>query len=127
MSNQFDSYEPRARTPAIGSTWIWELHKPHARERVEVSDVRWNGEEWWVATDNSHGRHWNDLSRFWEASLPDPDPNRVDVGGVLIWSGRPSFAKDLPSGWCNTDAQQFHWLLVSPNRWQRVARQEAPR
>jgi hypothetical protein len=62
-----DSYDPQARTPEVGSTWVWEPQKPWAREGVAVTAVRWNGEEWWVQTDSRSGSNWNDLSRFWEA------------------------------------------------------------
>jgi hypothetical protein len=82
-----NSYDRDAPTPAIGSRWVWELRKPHARETITVTAVEWNGEEWWVCTvadgrprtgpvtRNSYGvtpgkPYWNDLSRFWEAVAP---------------------------------------------------------
>src|SRR5690349_17720254 len=76
------SYEPNARVPKIGSRWVWEIDKPHARELIEVTKVIWDGEEWWVQTKSllGHGRcglpsldpadPLNDLSRFWEAAEP---------------------------------------------------------
>lgn len=76
-----DSYDEDAPTPEVGSRWIWEPKKDHAREPVVVTEVKWNGEEWWVETEGSGrcfmlfggsppGRHWNDLGRFWEAVWP---------------------------------------------------------
>jgi hypothetical protein len=122
LRSQFDSYEPRARTPVVGSTWIWERAKPHATEQIIVTSVSWNGEEWWVRSRglDSDEERWNDVGRFWEAVWPDPDPNELEVGGELMWSGRPSFAKDLPSGWVNAKAGAYRWSLISENRWRRV-------
>jgi hypothetical protein len=84
-----NSYEKDAATPAIGSRWIWEPNKSFTREVVTVTDVTWNGEEWWVLTIGDDrprrsfitgdisgvilGRsYWNDLSRFWESVRPIP-------------------------------------------------------
>lgn len=73
------SYDADARLPKIGTRWAWEIDKAHARELIEVADVFWNGEEWWVRTKTllpnwsippSAGVHLNDLSRFWEAVAP---------------------------------------------------------
>jgi hypothetical protein len=86
-----NSYDQDAPTPAIRSRWIWELGKPWAQETITVTDVKWNGEEWWVCTvcddrprrgpvtGNMYGvipgrPYWNDLSRFWEAVSPLPAP-----------------------------------------------------
>jgi hypothetical protein len=56
--------------PTIGSVWEWEPLKPHARETVTVTAVTWNGEECWVETEGAGGkRHWNDLSRWVEATV----------------------------------------------------------
>lgn len=67
--------------PSIGSTWIWEPEKPHARQYVRVTDVHWNGEEWWVESERLNGllkarpplpdgkRYWNELSRWVEATV----------------------------------------------------------
>jgi hypothetical protein len=69
------SYDENAPLPRLGTRWVWELEKPHARALIEVVAVFWNGEEWWVRTstllpldgwDNSKTLV-NDLSRFWEA------------------------------------------------------------
>jgi hypothetical protein len=51
---------------------------PHARSIVEVTEVQWNGEEWWVETKTllpnltfpTDTDRWNDLGRFWEACRP---------------------------------------------------------
>lgn len=69
--------------PKVGTRWIWEIDSPHARTLVEVDDVKWNGEEWWVylrrlATDvpiaerepDETGVYPNELDRFWEACTP---------------------------------------------------------
>jgi hypothetical protein len=72
------SYNRDAPRPLIGTLWVWEPGKPHAIELIKVTAVRWNGEEWWVETEavvqaplsgeaTPGARHWNDLSRFWEA------------------------------------------------------------
>lgn len=74
-----NSYDTDARLPKIGTRWMWEIDKAHARELIEVIEVFWNGEEWWVLTKTllpnwsippSTGAHLNDLSRFWEAVTP---------------------------------------------------------
>ena len=89
MSPRVSSYDRDAQTPAIGSRWVWERGKPGAEETITVTDVTWNGEEWWVCTvaDNRTRRppgypvpgepHWNDLSRFWEAVSPVPRSKRT--------------------------------------------------
>lgn len=74
------SYDRNAPVPKVGSRWVWEIDLPHAREIIEVTEVRWNGEEWFVGakallpnpTYPSHGDpvKWNDLGRFYEACLP---------------------------------------------------------
>lgn len=86
------SYAADPPRPAVGSRWVWEPRKEHARENLEVVEVKWNGEEWWVKTrslptqakpvmgllgpiyvsrqQRAGDEHWNDLSRFWEAVRP---------------------------------------------------------
>ena len=72
------SYDRDAPRPVPGTIWAWEPEKPHAAELVRVTDCRWIGEEWFVATVRVRERAfppwplddlrvWNDLSRFWEA------------------------------------------------------------
>lgn len=82
--NRVDSYEATALHPKVGTVWVWEVSKPAARCLVQVTDVKWNGEEWWVECEQltadgwrpagvptfDKRRHWNDLSRFMEACLP---------------------------------------------------------
>jgi hypothetical protein len=79
-----NSYDHDAPLPAIRSRWTWEPGTPWARETITVTEVNWNGEEWWVCTvvDDRPLRaalgaavvpgksYWNDLSRFWEAVTP---------------------------------------------------------
>jgi hypothetical protein len=78
-----NSYDCGAPTPAVGSRWVWELGDRRAQQDVRVTDVMWDGEEWWVelaVTDLprwrsgvvSGGHYWNDLGRFWEACSPVP-------------------------------------------------------
>ena len=68
-----DDGDAQAPRPRPGTFWAWEPARPHAATLVKVSRVRWNGDEWWVATipagaeDPLPGAHWNNLSRFWEA------------------------------------------------------------
>ena len=83
MSDYVSSYDRDAPVPSVGSRWVWEIDSPRARELIEVTHVKWNGEEWWVETLRLNTRsltdvtdmrpptvHWNDLSRFWEAVVP---------------------------------------------------------
>lgn len=81
MKKYVNSYDKNAPTPREGSIWVWELDKPGACELIEVLEVKWNGEEWWVTTGRLHGIRNpdaldydkpvpNDLSRFWEAVTP---------------------------------------------------------
>jgi hypothetical protein len=79
-----NSYDHDAPVPTVGSRWIWERGNETAEETIKVTDVKWNGEEWFVATvagprpprelnNTVPGRpYWNDLSRFWEAVSPLP-------------------------------------------------------
>jgi hypothetical protein len=83
-SKHVSSYDPDAPLPGVGSIYVWELDQPDACELIEVTDVFWNGEEWWVRSKRLHYRtlvnafyprssdieHLNDLSRFWEAVTP---------------------------------------------------------
>lgn len=83
-------------TPEVGSVWIWEPLKPHARCVAVVTATKWNREEVWIESDTvpESKRVWNDLSRWIEAtvfvapSLAEADPeDLVDqlaaVCGVL--------------------------------------------
>jgi hypothetical protein len=57
---------------AVGSRWVWEPLKPHAREVVTIIAIKWNGEEWWITTETESAdrqRAWNDLDRFVEACV----------------------------------------------------------
>lgn len=94
-------YDPEAVRPVVGSLWAWEPDKPHAAALVQVTDVWWNGEEWWVGTLSpavaaaSIGRlrlrpDINELDRFWEAVhgiMVRPGPVQSRRG--LTRSGRP--------------------------------------
>jgi hypothetical protein len=72
------SYDPKAPLPGVGSIYVWELDLPHACELIKVTEVFWNGEEWWVRTERLHApavfgdptSHLNELGRFWEAVTP---------------------------------------------------------
>lgn len=80
---RISSYDKTAKLPKVGTRWVWEIEKPHARELIEVTEVFWNGEEWWVRTKSllvdvavmgremrASNEFLNDLSRFWEAATP---------------------------------------------------------
>jgi hypothetical protein len=106
MDQYISDYDPKAPLPKIGSRWIWEIDSPHARTLVEIDDVRWNGEQWWVylrqlSTNvpiaerdrlDETGVYANDLSRFWEACTP--------VGGRAedMTEHRPADAKGTEVG-----------------------------
>ena len=64
--------------PAVGSVWCWEPLKPWAVEVVQVMDVRWNGDEWWITSRSvtSGEEYPNSLSRWVEATvlLGEDDP-----------------------------------------------------
>lgn len=98
------SYDRSAPRPRVGSRWVWEIDLPHARALVEVVEVRWNGEEWWVRNrvllgSDMFGRPakplaWNDLSRFWEActavaARPGVHDYRQDVESAPAEAVRP--------------------------------------
>lgn len=57
--------------PKVGSVWIWEPDLPHVRECVVITTVKWNGEEWWVESENQRdgSRCWNELGRWVEATV----------------------------------------------------------
>jgi hypothetical protein len=60
-----------------GTVWCWEPLKPPARCNVQITDTRWNGEEWLVETEMltadhytaAGSRYWNELDRFVEAAV----------------------------------------------------------
>lgn len=65
---RIDSFDPRAPTPEIGSRWSWLRGKPEDTV-VEVVQVRWTGEAWWVKIQDLYDQwacYWVDLSRFWD-------------------------------------------------------------
>jgi hypothetical protein len=79
------SYDRDARLPKLGSRWLWEIDEPGARALIEVIEVIWNGEEWWVRSRSimewippqlqpRGGVALNDLGRFWEAVTPVGGP-----------------------------------------------------
>jgi hypothetical protein len=96
-SRHVSSYDRNAPLPGIGSIYVWELDKPAACELIRVTEVFWNGEEWWVRTVRLHQdipislggptSHLNDLSRFWEAVTPVRETRtqrpRTTAGHVL--------------------------------------------
>lgn len=55
--------------PLVGDVWEWEPLKPHARETVTVTEVKWNGDEWWIESEGPRGRHWNSANRWVEAAV----------------------------------------------------------
>lgn len=61
--------EAETMLPGVGDTWEWEPLKPHARETVVVTAVKWNGDEWMIETSGPRGRHWNTASRWVEATV----------------------------------------------------------
>jgi hypothetical protein len=61
--------EAEPMLPNVGDVWEWEPLKPHARETVTVTDVRWNGEEWWIESEGQSGRRWNSSGRWAEATV----------------------------------------------------------
>ena len=82
------SYTRNAPRPVVGSYWAWMGEIPPVLTRV--TKVRWNGEEWWVATRALAGEvlpgsflprvYWNDLNVFWEqchAVAAEPGPPRT--------------------------------------------------
>jgi len=92
-----NSYDPDAPLPGVGGIYVWELDQPHARDLIRVTEVFWNGEEWWVRTETlmrgpSHmlfglpgpASYLNDVGRFWEAVTPvretrTPRPQRHEL------------------------------------------------
>ncbi len=76
-----NSYDPNAPLPGLDSIWVWELDSPHARALIQVTEVFWNGEEWWTRMRTLLPRvermpgepeetNLNELDRFWEACTP---------------------------------------------------------
>lgn len=66
----------RDLVPEVGSWWIWEPEKAHARQRIQVTATKWNGEEAWVKSTATNAlgeevRCWNDFGRWIEATVFD--------------------------------------------------------
>lgn len=87
---KLEAYDPKAKLPKVGTRWVWEIDQAHARALIEVTEVIWNGEEWWVRSKSMGGESWpesllpkpgepeggylNDLDRFWQAATPIGGP-----------------------------------------------------
>lgn len=58
----------------LGRCFVWEPSSPNALAMVVVTEVKWNGEEWWVTTcELTAGyTYWNTLERFNEATKLNP-------------------------------------------------------
>jgi hypothetical protein len=71
MSDEMAAKAREAETmlPEVGSKWMWEPLDRHATETVIVTEVKWNGEEWWIESEGTSGRHWNVASRWVEATV----------------------------------------------------------
>ena len=71
--------------PQVGERYWWEPVKQYARELCTVTSVKWNGEEFWVASQSNGGPEvWNEWSRWIEATVlydtpDDPEPNPSDT------------------------------------------------
>lgn len=86
MRRNASSYDRNASLPGIGGIFVWEIDKPAARALIEVVDVFWNGEEWWVRTNvllpdvpDDAAEHLNDVARFWEAVTPVRERHGADM------------------------------------------------
>lgn len=67
----------------VGSVWCWEPLADHARAKVVVTAVEWNGEEWVVESESPDGRrHWNDLTRWVEATVLVDPAEHIDGSGA---------------------------------------------
>lgn len=76
----FNSYIPDRPPIEQGDVYTWEANSAHARCVVQVIEVFYNGEEWWVLTetleptvagDDLEGQQcWNDAGRFLQAATP---------------------------------------------------------
>lgn len=63
--------------PSLGSYWVWEPEKTHARELLEVFNIRWTGENFWIEARGivSLKTHAIPFDRWTEATvLDDPIP-----------------------------------------------------
>lgn len=67
-----DRFAPR---PRAGTEWVWAPGSLWAEERVRVTRVSWNGEEWWVQTYcySTRSLAWNDLEHFWDMCVYIPE------------------------------------------------------
>lgn len=70
QSGQLEALKSAA-LPLVGDRYIWMPHSDDARETVLVTDVTWNGEDWWVECQNEvEGKPaLNELSRWIEATV----------------------------------------------------------
>ena len=58
----------------VGKCFVWEPLQPHARSLCVVSQVIWNGEDWWVESISLETRKVsrNEYGRFMEAVTLNP-------------------------------------------------------
>ena len=60
----------RPLVPSVGSVWMWEPDKAHAREPATVTAVTWNGEEVWIESESFEGKRClNEFSRWIQAAV----------------------------------------------------------
>lgn len=83
--------EPLLRLPHRESRWVWEIDQARSRKMIMVTNVVFNGEEWWVTTITLPDapvkflgdleipqEHYNELDRFWEACAKSPIGGRLE-------------------------------------------------
>jgi hypothetical protein len=95
------SYDENARRPTVRSIWVWRPRT--CPQLIEVTEVIWNGEEWFVRTDRPSGLAldsrmrgpglMNDLDVFWEACHAVAPKPGAPMHGSAIASGPPTEAE----------------------------------
>jgi len=74
------------RIPQPGERYWWEPVKQPARELCMVTSVKWNGEEFWIASQSNGGPEvWNTWSRWIEATVlyDTPDDRELNPSDTL--------------------------------------------
>jgi hypothetical protein len=81
VNRYISSYDHDAPIPKVGSKWTWAPDQPNypfgARENITVTEVKWNGEEWWVRSTGPRGQFYTDVSVFWQGVAPATPPDTL--------------------------------------------------
>jgi hypothetical protein len=109
-SSEERTVEEPVGLPQVGDVWLWEPEKPHAREVVTVTATQQNSiGTWKVESSSRSGTHWNDLSRWVEAT-------------VLVTPAEENNREASPSGQIDSHKEDTRTVEEVLDEWSTVVR-----